>query len=1474
MRVFKRVTIIFLVSAALIYTLLVALIQTPAMQKFAAEKISGYLEHKTGARVVIGHITVGFLNEIVLSDVELDDMSGEIWLKAKRIAVGFKPLPLLRKKLRLNTCRIAAFEVNLTRDSADAPLNIQYLIDLFSVNDSIKKPDPIDFRAKRLILQNGGFSYREKDADTVVKGFNVKSFKVSGISTDVRFREFSADKVKMDVRNLGFAISGLILNSEVSGLSCSKEKVLINSLKIGFGDSKVAVSDVSFALCDENMQRRPLNEILFHLKIDDSNVIPGDLCDFVPNLSGLNSKIQINGYIKGTMNDISVPSLNIDVDNDIIFNAKAVLRDVFSSNPDDAFVFLEIDKLNFSPIAVSRIINDLNGKQIVLPPQITQMNVVKFSGDVSASTDYAVANGIFNTDAGSFSVKLEAGKNGTDFIRGRIVSDKLEIGSIIADNRFGDVTFDLNVSAVQRSGKLTAGSVEGIINHFQYNGYNYENIVLNGKFSPENYNCSLNINTPDGKINAEGTFSLQDKDDSRFNFSVNVSDLNLNRLNLTDNFRNISFSLALKADFTGNNADNALGIVKLKSMIVKTEKGKYVLDSLSVLSEKIGGERVLTANSDLFNGELRGNYNFKTLLSDINNSFAVYLPALFKPVENKVNGVGNSFSLKITVEDMQELDNVFPLPFVIREKTLITGHYNSSYNRLELKAEIPWMTIGKSVIENTDITFNNRANALFLEVGSAGVHRKKGKMPLNVLLNAKENQVDAALNWGQTENSYRGHINLMALLSRQSEKMPVETDIRIRQSSLVFNDSTWTLHPTQIKIDTAGITINRLNVTHNEQFIRIDGAIARNINKKLLVELKDVDLEYIFSSLNIPALEFGGIATGYVDVQDIYKSRKLSTHLDVKNFSFNQGLFGDLDLTGTWDAENQGVIMRGVAQIPDSSKVNIDGVIYPVGETLSINFDAERANAKFLRKYLSKIAKDIDGSFSGHLRLFGNLNDPTVEGNVLTHECRFGIDFLNTCYTFSDSVVLLPDEIRITGLRLVDEKGKYAQANGYVRHNLFSDFSFLVDVSFDDFMVYNADSKKNPTFHGIAFGTGNVRLEGTEDLINLNVSFRNTANTHMALNFMEEHDVVDYDFIRFVNSKKDSVKLKSVAAKPAIAQIMPDVKQGTEIRLYLMLDVNQQAGIDMIMDPVAGDKISGYGTGNLHIQYGDKIPLRVLGTYALNQGKYNFSLQQAIYRNFDITEGSTVSFNGDPYAADLNITANYTVQANLGDLSQQLLKQQQSAKSNIPVNCILKINGTLDRPNIAFDLNLPNSPEELNRQVKSYIRTDDILAQQFVYLLVLSRFYTSPEYMNESSQASNNMSYLTSTLSSQLSQILGALSDKFRVGAKYHQSYEGDEQTGTETELLLSSQLLDNRLLINGNFGYIDRPYLQDDNRNNVPLIGDFDLEYLLRKNGDIRLKFFNHYNYRYLNPRPEMTQGLGIQFRRDFNHIREIFKK
>ncbi|MDE6400924.1 MAG: translocation/assembly module TamB, partial [Muribaculaceae bacterium] len=190
---------------------------------------------------------------------------------------------------------------------------------------------------------------------------------------------------------------------------------------------------------------------------------------------------------------------------------------------------------------------------------------------------------------------------------------------------------------------------------------------------------------------------------------------------------------------------------------------------------------------------------------------------------------------------------------------------------------------------------------------------------------------------------------------------------------------------------------------------------------------------------------------------------------------------------------------------------------------------------------------------------------------------------------------------------------------------------------------------------------------------------------------------------------------------------------------------------------------------------------------------------------------------------------------------------------------MLMVEGDMQHPDITFDIELPTLTQDVERKVKSIISTDDMMSRQIIYLLALNRFYT-PEYMGSTSNGGEFASMASSTLSSQLSNMLGQLTDKFTVAPSFR-SDKGDF-SDLEVDVALSSRLLNNRLLINGNFGYRDRSTSQ------TTFVGDFDIEYLLSRSGNLRLKAYNHFNdQNYYLRQALTTQGLGVIYRKDFDN-------
>lgn len=220
----------------------------------------------------------------------------------------------------------------------------------------------------------------------------------------------------------------------------------------------------------------------------------------------------------------------------------------------------------------------------------------------------------------------------------------------------------------------------------------------------------------------------------------------------------------------------------------------------------------------------------------------------------------------------------------------------------------------------------------------------------------------------------------------------------------------------------------------------------------------------------------------------------------------------------------------------------------------------------------------------------------------------------------------------------------------------------------------------------------------------------------------------------------------------------------------------------------------------------------------------------------------------------------YAVNANLSDLDESFLQDKELNRTNVPVHALLKVNGDMRQPDIGFDLEFPTLNSDTYRKVRSIISTDEMMNRQIIYLLALNRFYT-PDYVASTTKGNELFSVASSTISSQLSSMLGKISDKWSIAPNLR-SDRGDF-SDVEVDVMLSSRLLNNRLLFNGNFGYRDKSL------NTNQFIGDFDIEYLLNRQGTLRLKAYNRYNdQNYYVRTAQTTQGVGIMLKHDFDNI------
>ncbi len=1442
------------------------------MQTQVAKIATTELSDRLGVPVQIGRVNIEWFNRLVLENVELEDQSGKQLFNADHISAGFEILPLINGKIVFTTVRLFGFTVNLSKETPQSPLNLQFVIDAFASKDTVKKESNIDLRFNSILVRRGNFKFDINSENETPGKFNPKHIDIQNLSAKISMKAFNKDSLNANIKKLSFAeSSGFTLDKLSMNIVGNRDSVFVNNFEILLPESNLRISRAHLDISEIKTTDEFLNKANISLIIPPSQLCPRDFASFVPAFKNFNETIEISADASGVVNDINLRQLALKYSDKMLFIGKMDLKGI--THPTEAYIFGEVNKMYITTEGLTGLINNFSDKPVSLPKPVVKLGTLNFSGEISGFFDNLVAFGKFSSNIGSIKTDLIFGKNKAEgiaaYLKGHISTSDLAIHHLFpAGNPYGPTKLDINLDLIRHQNEAFRGNLNADIKTFTFKDYSYENILLSGHFDPKNFNGKIEIDDPNGKLSAEGFYQNKGAE-SVFNFLARIDHFKPDSLNLTNKYEDPDISLSLRADFQGNSIDNVQGNIRLDSLAFLTKPDSFYLKQLEINASGQAQNRQLTLSSDIINGEITGSYSFETLVPSFLKTMQSYLPALISESKSMNKIKENDFSLILTIENTETLSNTLKLPVTMINQGRITAQYNNQYNRFRIEAFVPKFKVGKSMFESGYFSSDNNNGQANVKLRAINYNEKGLRNYIDLNADASDNQINTLIEWSNNKDRlFSANISASTHFMKNPEdpKEGLHTEVYLNDSKLILNDSTWNIAPASIEIWNGKINIQDFLIAKADEYLRMHGTISQNPEDVLYLNLNKVELSYIFDILNIPVLQFAGKATGKFNISDLFGSRILNTDLEVQNFAFNQVELGRLNLFSEWDDMQQGIMMLGSIYKNDSTWTDVNGYIFPVGKNagLSLYFGANDLNLAFLHPFVDNIAKNMQGRGFGNVHLHGPFSDLNVEGDAYVMDGGLGIEYLNTYYTFSDSVHLREDGIFGKNITVYDKFGNTGKVNLAVNHRHFRDVSFNIDVQSNNMLVFDATQRINPLIFGTVFGTGTASIYGNNKIVNFDINMRSDPKTAITLDFINNSTAADYNFITFVDKKALAEQVLVMGADSLKKTLLTDNNEGSELRMNFLLDITPDAKIELIMDPVAGDKLTGYCSGSLQIQYGTKTDLRMYGNIGIVNGSYNFSLQQLIHKEFKIRDGSTISFRGDPLEASMNINAIYNVTANIQDLDQSFASE--SARRNIPVNCVLNLEGLLRNPAISFDLELPGSNEELERQVKSLVDTEDMMTRQIVYLLVLNKFYTPSYTLNP--YASNDFSAVASSaLSSQISSIMNSFTDKVQLGTNIRTSQDGIEDT--EVEMLLSSQLLNNRLLFNGNFGYKNNATQKN------AFIGEFDLEYLLTPSGDIRLKAYNHANDMYMFLKQALTtQGVGVMYKKDFTRLSDIFKR
>jgi len=1479
----RSVVVTALVTIVALFALAYLLLLLPPVQNHLRTQGEKALSEYLNTDVHIGRVSIAPFNELTLNDVTIPDQQGDSLIAIDKLGAGISLKDLLAdQRIVVTYAEVIGLKGHVTRPDKDSPTNLQFIIDAFKPKGD-KPPKPFDVQVNNVVIRRSALSYDVLDQPIQRGQLDVNHVAVNNLRADLTLPHLKNNDFDIRVRRLSFdERSGLQVKHLSTNVAITDTALTASGIMVRLPNSNIALDDVTLRYSALNQLGKELRDMPVQLSTSGSTITPSDLAALSPQLRQFDSPLRVTATVSRQSDHIVVPTLAVhDIGGTLSLDAR-----VNVSNPTDANLrSFNLDRLNLTASA-----SDIDKVTRLLPrlsPQvrgiISRCGNVTVNGEAHGHRDALRFDGHVGTTLGNADINGTLAKqpNGTSRFTGHVQTDGLQVGTLL-DKRdlLGDVALDANVDATL-DGKDVNGHLDGAIAHVDFKGNRYHNITANVDKQGNEFTGTLAMDDPtNGKVNVDGNARL-DGENSSYDVNLNADGLDLARLGVTNKYPDRRLTASANASLWGNSLANATGHVNLSNIDFTNKEGKGIkLGNVQVDADNSDGSKVINLISDHINGYVEGDFDYRTLLPTAKHLLSNAFPQFFGNYAAYTHtGSPNDLNFSFEINPDEDLHQLLNLPVSLVYKTTIEGSMSESNNSFDMTVDAPYMLQGNKIIEGTRLTASLDSVTNSVAVHAQSLYpSKNGKIALNVDATGVNDRLDANMGWRvQRDRDFHGNLDLSALLDRGNDGK-IKADIDVNPSQLVFNDTAWTVERGHIDIDHGVITVDNLAGGHDEQYVRINGKASRNPDDVLCLELNDVSLDYVFETLAIDHVNFGGRATSKFYASDLFSSspRLYTPGLHVQGITYNGALMGDADIKANYDNETRGVMLDADIAQSNGRHSNITGGIYIADDSLNINFDADHANVAFLKPYMEAFTSDVEGEVSGKANLFGNFHTINLAGDIVADTLRFLIDYVNVYYTCAgDSVHIVPDYITFNDIPIHDRDGHEARLDGWLKHDSFHrpEFNFAITQA-HDFLCYDTNPSINPDWYGTIYGDGSCFVTGGPGIVTIKVNMESAPRSRFTFVMSDTEQADTYNFITFRDRNAPAEAQVTVEAQDSdipliVRQLTQRVQQEEEsvptaYTIDLQGDITPDVALTVIMDPVGGDRIKATGSGHLRLTYNNNGELAMYGKYTLDKGTYNFTLQDVIIKDFTIRDGSSISFQGDPYAAVLDLEAVYSLNANIKDLDESFAEDREINRTNVPVHALLRANGIISQPDISFDLEFPSLTTDAYRKVRSVISTDEMMNRQIIYLLALNRFYT-PEYMGTTTTTQNEFitSVASSTISSQLSNILGKMTDYLSIAPNFR-SDKGDF-SDMEFDVALSSQLLNNRLLINGNLGYRDNTY----NPTNTNFIGDFDIEYLLNDRGTLRLKAYNHFNDQNYYVRNALTtQGVGIVWKHDFDRV------
>ncbi len=1210
-------------------------------------------------------------------------------------------------------------------------------------------------------------------------------------------------------------------------------------------------------------------EMLIRANLPACKIAFADVLTFAPFLATLppfarneNAIFDINARIGGYVKDLDIPLFEASGMNATAFSVSGRIKGL----PDPVHTVYDVNIARFRTSAydIAR-----------LAPPGTIPNTIRIPEGIGAS-------GFFRGSMQAFSTKLAirttrgnadlvASMRGTTTYNVTAGIGALDLGYILKQEKtFGRVTGKVVANGSGFDPKTMVANVQANVASAGVMGYNYRNIALNAKLNRGAMAATATARDPNIALSLDANALLKG-DFPALKMDAQIDSVNLGALGLYKG--DLRVHGHLDADFASTNPDALAGTANISDLIVYNAGTRYAAsDTISLAATSTDGINDLRLSSQLISASLNGQYKLteigSAVMHTLNRYYAIpgFKEARFTPQQWTLNTTIHPSPLLFTL--MPELKGTDSIHAAVT--------YNSAAEDLKMNAAAPRIVYAGSVADSLNI---RAATGDKLTYSASLLNASSGQFRLNrtsISGDVANSQVSTTLDLKDAADKSRYQL---AALIAQTPAGGVQASL---QPGLMLDYDQWNVGADNfIRYDASGVVVHNFSISNGTQSFAAN-SLADAPTAPVDVRFTNFQIGTLMRIAEQDSLLVDGLINGTAQLRNPTTNLVFTSDLGITNLSYLKDTVGDL--TVRVNNETAQTLAADVRLTGHGNDIGLSGRYFLTDSRLDMNLNLTNVALATIMPFAAGQLQDAGGALHGKFAVTGTVAKPAVIGSMRFDSAYIKPTLLGERFALTDDAIdVNASGIHFNKFSIADSANNTANIDGDLLTTDYKNYKFALNITADNFRAVN--SKRGVThqpFYGrLNFSTKTkIRGDMTMPVINAYVRINGPTDFSYVLPANDPEVQSRIGVVEFVDM--------SAPGNANVLKVPADSTTPTMLGMDLnaTIETDTAANFAVVIDERNGDAIHIRGAAALEADIDPRGKISLTGAYTLQDGSYLLTLN-LLKRQFYIKPGSTITWEGDPMQANVDITAIYTANTAPIDLVEHQLSGRSDYEVNqyklrVPFNVLLHMRGQLMKPQITFDIQLPEREAARLKDVDAkltQVRSDESELNKQVFALLLLGHFVDENPLESNGTPNTAESFVRQSasriLTDQLNRLAGNLirGVDLTFGVNSGSDYSTGELTQrTDLTVGLSKQLLNDRLKVNvgSSFG-IEGPTAPNQQASNIA--GDVSVDYQLSPSGRYVLRAYRRNNYEGLAEGQVIETGATFIYRVEYDRLRELWR-